>query len=87
MCKALNDLMKDELDAREARGEAHGITKGAKSVKEAVLTIKNGVKAAEIKKVRQGHFRCRKRPCEEFRINRRCNSGAPETRKPQTSFP
>ena len=50
MCKALNDLMKDELDAREARGEARGVTKGAKSVKEAVLAIRNGVKAAEIKK-------------------------------------
>ena len=48
MCKALNDLMKDELEAREARGEARGVTKGAKSVKEAVLAIRNGVKAAEI---------------------------------------
>ena len=46
MCKALNDLMKDELDAREARGEA----RGANKLKDAVLAIKNGVKAAEIKK-------------------------------------
>ena len=42
MCKALNDLMKDELEARE--------TRGANKLKEAVLAIKNGVKAAEIKK-------------------------------------
>ena len=58
MCKALNELMKDELDAREARGEARGEAKGIKlgeisgvsKLKEAVFALKNGVKASEVRK-------------------------------------
>ncbi len=46
MCKALNELMKDELDAREARGEARGVSK----LKEAALALRNGVKASEVRK-------------------------------------
>ncbi|MBQ7558626.1 MAG: hypothetical protein IJT00_11280, partial [Lachnospiraceae bacterium] len=42
MCKALNELMKDELDAREARGVS--------KLKEAALALKNGVKASEVRK-------------------------------------
>ena len=33
MCEALNELMKDELDAREARGEARGVSKLQEAVK------------------------------------------------------
>ena len=66
MCVALNNLMKDELDAREARGvaigeargeargvaigEARGLTQGIEKLSCAVKEIRSGSKAAEIKK-------------------------------------
>lgn len=50
MCVALNNLMKDELDAREARGEARGEAQGVNKLKEAIIAIKNGIKPSEIKK-------------------------------------
>ena len=45
MSVALNELMKDELDAREARGEARGVEKLGAAIKE----IRSGVSAREIK--------------------------------------
>ncbi len=50
MCVALNNLMKDELDAREARGEARGLTQGIEKLSCAVKEIRSGSKAAEIEK-------------------------------------
>ena len=54
MCVALNNLMKEELDAREARGvaigEARGLTQGIEKLSCAVKEIRSGSKAAEIKK-------------------------------------
>ncbi len=50
MCKALNELMKDELDAREKRGERRGKVQGAQGVKAAVHAIKDGMKASEVRK-------------------------------------
>ena len=49
MCDALNNLMKDELDAREKQGEARGQTQGINKLKEATIAIKNGVSISEIK--------------------------------------
>ena len=42
MCTALNKLMKEELDAREAQG--------MNKLEEAILAIRNGVEPSEIKK-------------------------------------
>lgn len=54
MCEALEELMKDKLDEREARGEAkgeaRGVVMGADRVKDAVLAIKDGTKPAEVRK-------------------------------------
>ena len=58
MCVALNNLMKEELDAREAQGEARGVaigearglTQGIEKLSCAVKEIRSGSKAAEIKK-------------------------------------
>ncbi|MCR4764161.1 MAG: hypothetical protein K5696_11600 [Lachnospiraceae bacterium] len=50
MCNALNELMKDELEAREARAEKRGKAQGAQGVKAAVYAIKDGMKASEVRK-------------------------------------
>ena len=50
MCVALNNLMRDELEAREARGEVKGKTQGVNDLKEAILAIKAGKKASVIRK-------------------------------------
>lgn len=54
MCEAMNNLMKDELDARESRGEARGMqlgeTRGAEKLKEAILAIKSGKRPSDVKK-------------------------------------
>lgn len=50
MCVALNNLMRDELEAREARGEVKGKAQGVNDLKEAILAIKAGKKASVIRK-------------------------------------
>ncbi len=50
MCEALNELMKDQLDAREACGEARGKAQGIEMLGAAIREIRSGVGAGEIKK-------------------------------------